>query len=99
MSDYSPHPDPTPTNGLIAGVRRQRDRQRRWLAEGEASVARFVGQIGVLGWIIVTPILIGLFGGRWLDQRLGTGIFWSAPLLLVGVIVGCWSAWRWMHAR
>jgi len=60
---------------------------------------RFVGQIGVLGWIIVTPTLIGLFLGRWIDRHAGTGIFWSAPLLLVGVSIGFWGAWRWMHKQ
>jgi ATP synthase protein I len=98
MSEPESRSDSMP-NGLIDSVRQRRDRQQRWLSEGQPSVARFVGQIGVLGWIIVTPILIGLFTGRWLDHRLGTGIFWSAPLLLVGVTVGCWSAWRWIHER
>ena len=62
-------------------------------------MARFVGQIGVLGWIIVTPTLIGLFAGRWLDHRLGTGIFWSAPLMIAGVALGFWSGWKWMHRQ
>lgn len=93
---------PNPMGGqapdsLAAAARRQRERQDKWRTEGELSVVRFVGQIGVLGWIIVTPTLIGLFIGRWLDHRLGTGIFWSAPLLLLGVVLGYWSAWRWMH--
>ncbi len=92
-------PEPTSPDGLAAAVRRQNERRKRWLDEGEPSVARFVGQIGVLGWVIVTPTLIGLFIGRWLDHRLGTGIFWSAPLLLLGVVVGFWSAWRWMHRQ
>jgi ATP synthase protein I len=80
-------------------VRQRRERRRHWLREGEPSMAGFVGQIGVLGWIIVAPTLIGLFIGRWLDHRFGTGIFWSAPLLLVGVVIGCWSAWKWMHKQ
>ena len=88
---------PNEPDGLADTVRRQRQREQRWLREGEPSMARFIGQIGVLGWIIVTPTLIGLFVGRWLDQKFGSGIFWSAPLLLVGVVVGCWSASRWMH--
>lgn len=83
---------------MINSVRKARERQR-WQREGEPSVMRFVGQIGVLGWIIVTPILIGLFIGRWVNSQLGTGIFWSAPLMLVGVVIGCWSAWRWMHRQ
>jgi ATP synthase protein I len=86
-------------DGLADTVRRQRRRRQHWLREGEPSMARFVGQIGVLGWIIVAPTLIGLFIGRWLDQKFGTGIFWSAPLLLIGVVVGCWSAWQWMHKQ
>ena len=83
-------------DGLTAAVRRHLQRQLRWLKQGEPSVMRFVGQIGVLGWIIVAPTLLGLFLGRWLDATLGTGIFWSAPLLMIGVIIGCWSAWRWI---
>jgi ATP synthase protein I len=86
-------------NGLIASVRQQRERRRRWRLEGEPSVARFVGQIGVLGWITVLPTLLGLFVGRWLDQKLGTEIFWSAPLLVIGAALGCWLGWRWMHAQ
>ena len=86
-------------DGLAAAVRRQRERREHWRKEGEPSAMRFVGQIGILGWIIVTPTLIGLFIGRWLDHRFGTGIFWSAPLLLLGVVTGCWSAWRWMHQQ
>jgi ATP synthase protein I len=86
-------------DGLLHTVRRQRQRQQRWLRDGEPSVTRFVGQIGVLGWIIVAPTLIGLFVGRWLDRQFESGVFWSAPLLLIGVVIGCWSAWRWMHGQ
>jgi ATP synthase protein I len=53
----------------------------------------------VLGWIFVTPTLAGLFLGRWLDARLETGVFWSAPLMLLGLCIGFWTAWKWMNAR
>ncbi|MBV8187115.1 MAG: AtpZ/AtpI family protein [Alphaproteobacteria bacterium] len=84
---------------MAAAARRQSLRRRQWLSEGKPSVARFVGQIGVLGWIIVTPMLLGLFLGRWLDHKFGTGIFWSAPLLMVGAVIGGYSAWKWMHRQ
>ncbi len=93
-ASHDPNPD-----GLAKAVRERRARHKLWHSEGEQSTLRFVGQIGVLGWIIVAPTLLGLFIGRWIDQRLGTGIFWSAPLLLIGVVIGCWSAWRWMHQQ
>ncbi len=96
MNRGTAEPEPKAPDGLADAVR---TRRQRWSKEGEPSAARFVGQIGVLGWIIVTPTLIGLFIGRWLDHKLGTGIFWTAPLLLVGVAIGYWSAWRWMHRQ
>ncbi|HET9019625.1 MAG TPA: AtpZ/AtpI family protein [Acetobacteraceae bacterium] len=34
-----------------------------------------------------------------MDRLLGTGIFWTGPLLLAGLALGCWSAWRWMHSQ
>jgi ATP synthase protein I len=84
---------------MTDAVRKRQQRRQQWLTEGQPSVMRFAGQIGVLGWIIVTPTLLALFIGRWLDRSLGTGIFWSAPFLLFGVTVGFWSAWRWMHKQ
>ena len=99
MNSKAVEPEPSSPDKMAAAVRQRRERRQYWLKEGEPSMARYVGQIGVLGWIIVTPTLIGLFIGRWLDHKLGTGIFWSAPLLLLGVIVGYWSAWRWMHKQ
>jgi ATP synthase protein I len=87
----------TEEDRMTDAVRKERKRRHDWLRKGEPSMAQYVGQIGVLGWIIVAPTLVGLFIGRWLDHRFGTGIFWSAPLLGVGVLIGCWSAWKWMH--
>jgi len=91
--------DESGDDAMTSAVRQQYERQREWQHEGEPSMARYVGQIGVLGWIIVAPTLIGLFIGRWLDHALGTGIFWSAPLLGIGLIMGCWSAWKWMQKQ
>ena len=42
------------------------------------------------------PMLIGIFAGRWLDGRFDTGLLWTAPLLMLGAGLGCWSAWKWM---
>ncbi len=92
-------PESIAPNGMADAVRKRQKRRTRWLTEGEPSVVRFVGQIGVLGWIIVMPTLIGLFIGRWLDHTFGTGVFWSAALLVLGVVAGFWSAWKWMYRQ
>jgi ATP synthase protein I len=76
-------------------------RQRALLAreEPEPSLGNRLGQIGILGWAIVSPALLGVAIGRWLDRHYGFGIFFTAPLLMLGAAFGLWSAWRWMHRQ
>lgn len=90
-------PDDEP-DGFLDKISRDLARFRRARAEGEPSLGGQLAQIGVLGWIIVTPALVGVFAGRWLDARFDSDVFWSAGLLVAGVALGFWSAWRWMHA-
>ena len=91
-----------PTSGdddpLPGEIQRRARRELDWLKHGGPSVARRLSQIGVLGWIIVTPMLIGVFAGRWIDDKFDTGLFWTAPLLMLGAALGCWSAWKWMKS-
>ncbi|WP_250441767.1 AtpZ/AtpI family protein [Caballeronia sp. AZ1_KS37] len=74
-------------------------RQRRSESDPEPSLGSRFGQIGVLGWAIVMPTLLGLAIGHWLDRRFATRVFFSAPLLMLGACVGLWSAWKWMHRQ
>lgn len=59
---------------------------------------RGLGGYGTLGLEIVAFLLIGLFGGRWLDERYGTEpwFFWGG--LLFGVAGGVRSIQRAMIA-
>lgn len=91
-------PRPAPREDRLAeAARRASERAQEGRENPEPSLGSRLGQIGILGWTIVVPTLIGLFVGRWLDRVFGTGIFFSAPLLIIGVVFGYWSAWRWMH--
>ena len=91
--------EPSETDPLVEEIRKHRSRHEKWLREGDMSVGRRLAQIGVLGWIFVVPTLAGLFFGRWLDTLFETGIFWSAPMMLFGLCIGGWTAWKWMNAR
>ena len=81
---------------LEEAVRTRREREAR--ARGEHSFAHNLAMIGALGWLIVTPTLLGLFAGRWLDRISGGGIMFSGALLVLGVTLGGWLAWRRMNA-
>lgn len=78
---------------LNEAVRRRRERLARGEREGERSVGQNLAMIGALGWTIVTPALLGIFAGRWLDRTFGSGIFWTLGLLVAGLALGCWLAW------
>lgn len=92
-------PPPLPDDRLAGAARQAAARAQMERADPEPSLGSRLGQIGVLGWMIVIPTLLGLVIGRWLDRLLATGIFFSAPLLMLGAGLGLWSAWRWMHRR
>jgi ATP synthase protein I len=79
---------------LDEAVRLRRGRQERWRREGERSIGQNLAMIGALGWTIVTPTLIGIFAGRWLDRAFASGIFWTLGLLVAGLAFGCWLAWQ-----
>ena len=75
------------------------ERGRKAREDHEPTIATRLGQIGVLGWAIVAPILLGVVVGRWLDWMLKTGVFFTAPLMMLGAGAGLWTAWRWMRRQ
>lgn len=91
--------DPDEHDPLVKSVKLRSERRRRWLRDGEPTVAARLAQIGVLGWIVVVPMLVGLFLGRWLDQLAHFQLFFTAPLLIAGLALGCWSAWKWVNSQ
>ena len=90
--DESDHPE-----RLDEAVRLRHERRARWQRDGERSIGQNLAMIGALGWTIVTPTLLGIFAGRWLDQTFRSGIFWTLGLLVAGLAVGCWLAWQRIH--
>lgn len=52
-----------------------------------------VGSWGTLGLEIVLSVMIGFFGGRWLDGKFGT----EPWLSLVGFFFGCAAAGKAIH--
>jgi ATP synthase protein I len=86
---------PSDKNGeFTRSVARRAARRASWLRHGGRSLAQNLAMIGALGWLVIAPTLAGVFLGRWLDGRLGSGIFWSGALLAVGVTIGCVLAWH-----
>lgn len=80
-------------------VRQRRDRRAQWESEGERPLWQNLSMIGALGWLIVTPILLGVLVGRWLDQSFGTGVVFSGALIFAGAVLGFYLAWNRMNEK
>lgn len=77
---------------MARSVRRLRERR-----QARGTIARNLAVVGTLGWLMVVPTLVGAFVGRWLDRRLGSGIFWSATLIFLGAVGGSYFVWQRVH--
>jgi ATP synthase protein I len=78
-------------------VRLRKSRRDAWEKEGERPLWKMLSMVGALGWLIVMPILAGVFAGRWLDGVFGTGVTFSGALTFVGAVLGFVLAWRRMN--
>jgi ATP synthase protein I len=84
---------------LGEAVRKRQERRDLWRREGERSLGQNLAMIGLFGWTIVAPTLIGIFAGRWLDRQFGTGVFWTLGLLMLGLALGCAVVWKRMEGE
>lgn len=55
-----------------------------------------LGMMGLIGWSVAVPTLLGAALGLWLDQRYPGGRSWTLALLMGGLAVGCLNAWHWV---
>lgn len=84
---------------FVREIRSKASRQLRARREGDRSILKGLGLFGVVGWSISLPTLLGLAVGRWIDTRHPGSISWTLTFLLLGVLVGCWSAWNWIQQQ
>lgn len=52
---------------------------------------------GLIGWSVVVPTLLGAALGLWLDHHHPGGRSWTLALLVAGLVLGCFNAWRWVE--
>ena len=55
-----------------------------------------LGMMGLIGWSVVVPTLLGASLGLWLDRNYPGGRSWTLALLVAGLAIGCFNAWRWV---
>lgn len=55
-----------------------------------------LGMLGLIGWSVAIPALAGVGLGVWIDGRFPSRYSWTLMLLVIGMILGCLNAWRWV---
>ncbi|MDD2557619.1 MAG: AtpZ/AtpI family protein [Desulfuromonadaceae bacterium] len=51
---------------------------------------------GIVGWSVSVPTLLGIALGVWLDHNHAATHSWTLTMLTVGLVLGCFNAWRWI---
>ena len=96
MTDEPVAPTPANAPGFAEQVGVQATRKlaaRRNPAQG---VWLGMGMMGMIGWSVTVPTLLGAALGVWLDKHHPGKHAWTLALLVAGLTVGCWTAWRWI---
>lgn len=55
-----------------------------------------LGMVGLIGWSVVVPTLLGTALGIWIDNNHPGSHSWTLMLLVIGLAIGCLNAWHWV---
>lgn len=87
-------PPSKPTLAQQVGAKAARKLKAR--RSGAPGVWFGLGMMGLIGWSVAVPTLLGAALGLWLDQKYPGGRVWTLALLMAGLTIGCLNAWHWV---
>jgi ATP synthase protein I len=77
-------------------VNQTADRKLKAQRQAQKHVWQGLGMMGIVGWSVALPTLLGLTLGLWMDNAYSGTYAWTLNLLLLGMIFGCFIAWHWV---
>lgn len=81
---------------LADRIAAQAARKLRARNERPAGAWSGLGMMGMIGWSVSVPAVLGTALGAWLDRTYPGAHAWTLALLVAGLMLGCFSAWRWV---
>ena len=85
------------TDEFSAEVAKQESRKALAKKKGIRSIWFGFGTFGLIGWSVVTPMLLGIVIGVWVDRHYTSKYSWTLTLLIGGLMLGCFNAWHWIN--
>ena len=85
-----------PGLALSEEVGAKADRKLRARRHSADDVWFGLGMMGVIGWSVAIPTLLGATMGLWLDRHYPGRHGWTLALLAAGLALGCFNAWHWV---
>ncbi len=96
MTDNSPRQKSQDEAGFSQEVGKKAARKLKARRQGTPGVWFGLGMMGLIGWSVAIPTLLGAALGLWLDKEQVGGHSWTLALLVAGLTLGCFNAWRWI---
>ncbi|MGA8660489.1 MAG: AtpZ/AtpI family protein [Chthoniobacterales bacterium] len=78
-------------------VGRKANRKLKARSGKQKSIWLGLGMLGVIGWVVTIPTLLGIALGFWIDQHFPSRYSWTLMLLFIGLVCGCLNAWYWVE--
>jgi ATP synthase protein I len=76
------------------------ENRKLWARRRKArSIWLGLGMLGIIGWSVAVPALVGVGIGLWIDGHFPSRYSWTLMFLVIGVLGGCLNAWHWVAAE
>lgn len=98
MNNEPPTRRDKPPAGLAGEVGAMATRKLRARRSGPG-VWFGLGMMGMVGWSVAIPTVLGAALGLWLDRHYGGTRSWTLALLVAGLVLGCANAWHWISSE
>ena len=96
MIEPSEHKDAKDQSAFGEEVGTRADRKLKARRNPAPGVWFGLGMMGLIGWSVTIPTLLGAALGLWLDKHYSGKHAWTLALLVAGLAVGCFNAWHWV---
>jgi ATP synthase protein I len=74
----------------------KKERQKLKALKEKNGVWFGLGMMGMVGWSVAVPSLLGAALGIWLDKSYPQSFSWTLTFLMVGIISGSLIAYSWV---